>query len=217
MATSLYPSPEDWRDIWIYMILVDRFNNPAAPPAGSVAWDQPYPGGYRGGEPGGVQARLGYLQQLGTKAIWLSPVLKNCSYLETYHGYGIQDFTQIEPRFTADPAATRANPDLGRQELRNLVDAAHARGIYVVLDIVLNHTGDVFAYPGGAATATFCATPYAIEWRDRREIRIPNGLSHPQTRSPMLSSGQPRSSTANTSPARAKPRTLSGTSSTSSS
>jgi glycosidase len=121
-----------------------------------------------------VQSRLGYLQQLGTKAIWLSPVLKNYSYLETYHGYGIQDFTQVEPRFTAGPAATRANPDLGRQELRNLVDAAHARGIYVILDIVLNHTGDVFAYRGGAATVSFSATPYPIEWRDAQ------GDPHPE-------------------------------------
>jgi len=174
MATSLYPSPQDWRDIWMYMILVDRFNNPAAPPAGGVPWDQPYPGDYRGGTLGGVQARLDYLQQLGAKAIWLSPVLKNCSYLKTYHGYGIQDFTVVEPRFTADAAATRANPDLGRQELRSLIDAAHARGMYVILDIVLNHTGDVFAYPGGAATAAFSSTPYTIEWRDAQ------GNPHPE-------------------------------------
>jgi len=174
MAASPYPSPEDWRDIWIYMILVDRFNNPAAPPAGGVPWDQPYPGGYRGGTLGGVEAKLDYLQRLGAKAIWLSPVLKNCSYLQTYHGYGIQDFTEVEPRFTADPVATRANPDLGRQELRSLVDAAHVHGIYVILDIVLNHTGDVFAYPGGAATAAFSLVPYPIEWRDAQ------GNPHPE-------------------------------------
>lgn len=174
MAVSPYPSPADWRDIWIYMILVDRFNNPAGPPAGGVPWDQPYPGGYRGGTLGGVQAKLDYLQQLGAKAIWLSPVLKNCSYLETYHGYGIQDFTQVEPRFTSDPAATRANPDLGRQELHDLVEAAHDRKMFVILDIVLNHTGDVFAYPGDADTAGFSSVPYPVEWRDAQ------GIAHPE-------------------------------------
>ena len=161
MSTGPYSSPQDWRDVWIYMILVDRFNNPAAAPAGTVPWDQPYPDGYRGGKLNGVEAQLDYLAELGAKAIWLSPVLKNCSYLNTYHGYGVQDFTEVEPRFTADPAATDANPDLGRQELRGLVDAAHAHGIYVILDIVLNHTGDVFAYSGDIDIPAFSATPYA--------------------------------------------------------
>jgi glycosidase len=166
------------------MILVDRFNNPAAPPAGGVPWDQPYPTDYRGGTLGGVQAELGYLHQLGVKAIWLSPVLKNCSYLKTYHGYGIQDFTRVEPRFTADPNATRANPDLGRQQLRSLVDAAHALGIYVILDIVLNHTGDVFAYPGGADIVPFSTTPYAIEWRDAQGNPHPEWTEPPPTPDP---------------------------------
>jgi glycosidase len=42
--------------------------------------------------------RLPYLKSLGVGALWLSPVLKNCPYRETYHGYGIQDFLAIEPR-----------------------------------------------------------------------------------------------------------------------
>jgi glycosidase len=51
------------------MILVDRFNNPAATPAGGVPWDQPYPDGYRGGTLGGVEAELDFLAQLGVGAI----------------------------------------------------------------------------------------------------------------------------------------------------
>ena len=73
MAASPYPSPQDWRDIWIYMILVDRFNNPAAPQAGGVPWDQPYSGGYRGGTLGGVEAELDYLQQLGQRRSGFRP------------------------------------------------------------------------------------------------------------------------------------------------
>jgi hypothetical protein len=70
-----FPSPQDWRDRWIYFLLVDRFNNPDAPPA--TRWDQPF-GGFQGGTLEGVRSRLGYLQRLGVGTIWLSPVLQNC-------------------------------------------------------------------------------------------------------------------------------------------
>src|SRR5688500_17979585 len=66
------PAPGDWRDNWIYFLLIDRFNTPAQPPAGT--WNQRYD--FRqGGTFKGVQAQLGYLEQLGVGAIWLSPVL----------------------------------------------------------------------------------------------------------------------------------------------
>jgi glycosidase len=108
-----------------------------------------------------VRAHLDHLTELGVGALWLSPVLKNCPYDEgSYHGYGIQDFLTVEPRICADP--TRAE-----EELRELVDDAHARGLYVILDIVLNHTGDVFAYPGAGSIAPWRDAPYdPIAWRD---------------------------------------------------
>jgi pullulanase/glycogen debranching enzyme len=71
---SPFPSPGDWRDNWIYFLLIDRFNNPAHPPNGS--WNRRFD--FRqGGTFAGIQAQLSYLEQLGAKAIWLSPVLKN--------------------------------------------------------------------------------------------------------------------------------------------
>src|SRR5258708_37837379 len=79
-----FSSPEDWRDCWIYFVLVDRFNNPDAPPR--AAWNQPF-GGFQGGTLEGVRRRLGYLQRLGVGAIWLSPVLQNCPNQDgSYHG-----------------------------------------------------------------------------------------------------------------------------------
>ncbi len=147
-----FPSPADWRDCWIYFLLVDRFNNHDGPPA--ARWDQPF-GGFQGGTLEGVRRRLGYLQRLGVGAIWLSPVLQNCQRQDgSYHGYGIQHFLTVDRRFAFD----KADPD---GELRRLVDEAHARGIYVIMDIVLHHAGDVFAYlldDGSAASAA--------EWRD---------------------------------------------------
>lgn len=164
-----FPSPADWRDQWIYFLLLDRFNNPQAPPR-FAPFDGLH-GVFQGGTFNGVRERLDYLQQLGVGAIWLSPVLKNCqSNPFTYHGYGIQDFLQVDPRFASDPPAASANPQLAENELRALIDAAHARGIYVIFDIVLNHAGDVFEYVfadgSRSAEADWRDTPYPINWRD---------------------------------------------------
>ena len=72
---SPFPSPEDWRDRWIYFIMVDRFNNPGAPPR-HLPWDSEY-GDFQGGTINGIRQQLDYLQKLGAGALWLSPVLKN--------------------------------------------------------------------------------------------------------------------------------------------
>ena len=163
-----FHSPEDWRDQWIYFLMLDRFNNPSAPPR-QLPYDSIY-GGFQGGRLNGVRKQLPYLKDLGVGAIWISPVLKNSQYSQgSYHGYAIQDFLNIEPRFAS-------GPDMVEHELRALVDEAHRLGIYIILDIVLNHTGDVFAYDcqAGDATcqdsegseATYSDTPYAVAWRD---------------------------------------------------
>jgi glycosidase len=160
-----FPSPEDWRDKWIYFLMIDRFNNPQAPPK-HLPWNGEH-GEYQGGTFNGVRSQLDYLQELGVGALWLSPVSKNCQYSPySYHGYGIQDFLQIEPRFASDPAKARKNPQLAEEELIQLVDEAHARGIYVIFDIVLNHAGDVFEYEGYGSTAPWRNYPYVIRWRD---------------------------------------------------
>jgi glycosidase len=173
-----FPSPGDWRDCWIYFLMIDRFANPQAPPNStlarpSVAWDEKY--GFRqGGTFKGVQGRLGYLEELGVKALWLSPVLKNSAPADweyNYHGYGAQDFLNIDERFASD--GTR---ETAERELTELIDEAHARGIYVVLDIVLNHAGRVFDYVQGPHVvasfedpALLAAAPGAepaIQWLD---------------------------------------------------
>jgi glycosidase len=167
-ARAPYASPEDWRDTVMYFLLVDRFNNPAAPPR-VMPYDTPV-NAFQGGTFAGVQAAIPYLQQLGIGAVWLSPVLANCPFsADVYHGYGIHDFLSAEPRFATDPANADA-------ELRALVDALHDAGLHVIFDIVLNHTGDVFAYapnPSDALNtstsgteATFSPTPLPVMWRD---------------------------------------------------
>ena len=159
-----FPSPSDWRDLPIYFLLVDRFDNPGAAPR-RLPFDAEH-GGFQGGKLEGVRRRLGYIANLGARAIWLSPVLKNCQFDDgSYHGYGIQDFLQLDPRFASDPAAARQNPALVEAELRRLVDEAHARGLYVIMDVVLNHAGNVFDYDGFGPAAPFRDRPYPIHWR----------------------------------------------------
>lgn len=178
MIPSPFPSPADWRDVWIYFLLVDRFANPSVPPR-LQPWDGSH-GAFQGGNLLGVQAQLDYLAELGVGAIWLSPVLWNPQWDEgAYHGYGIQDFLSVDPRFTSDPEAARADPSLGAAELRSLVDAAHARGIYVILDVVLNHTGDLFEYVGHGSIAPFTDTPYTIRWRGPDGVPRPEWTEHP--------------------------------------
>jgi glycosidase len=153
-----YPSPVDWRDEILYFLLVDRFSDggeearplldrgnlaaarPSSPDGGPWRWDRWAESGahrWQGGTLQGVASKLGYLKKLGVTTLWLSPVFKQRGHLDTYHGYGIQDFLDVDPRFG------------DRQDLVDLVAAAHAAGIRVILDIIFNHSGANWLYPGG--------------------------------------------------------------------
>jgi glycosidase len=164
-----FASPADWRDQWIYFLMVDRFNNSIAPPR-HQPFDDPNYYDFQGGNLASIQDQLPYIKQLGAGAIWLSPVLANVPLQGgTYHGYGIRDFLHVDSRFARDP-------NHADDELRALVDAAHNLGLYVILDIVLNHTGDVFAYVcdsgetncinNQGSQADFRPDARSIQWRD---------------------------------------------------
>ena len=125
----------DWRDQVIYQIMIDRFDN--GDPNNDLNVAPSIPGRYHGGDWQGVIDKLGYLQDLGVTALWISPVVKNTESdagFASYHGYWTQDFLRPNPHFG----------DL--YKLRELVDAAHARGMLVILDVVTNHIGQLFYY-----------------------------------------------------------------------
>ena len=85
-----------------------------------------------GGDFVGVTSRLDYIQGLGCRAIWISPVFQN-GYNE-YHQYAQKDFTLIDRRMgTLD-------------ELRQLTTEAHKRHMYVFIDFVVNHMGDMLTF-----------------------------------------------------------------------
>jgi glycosidase len=163
-----FPSPADWRDRWIYFLLVDRFDNPAGRPR-----PDEYPCNvYQGGTFAGIKQRLPYLADLGVGALWISPVLMNPGWFVDYWGgYGIMDFLRIEPRFCADPAQARQDPAAADREFRALVDEAHARDMHVILDIVLNHVGNLFNYEGRRDAAPWNhQREYDVFWRDAQGV-----------------------------------------------
>jgi glycosidase len=133
----------------VYFVLPDRFENgDTANDRGGLTgdrlttgFDPTSKGFYHGGDLKGLTARLGYIQGLGATAIWLGPVYKNKPVQggpgqesAGYHGYWITDFTRVDPHFGND------------DDMRAFVDAAHARGMKVYLDIITNHTADVIQY-----------------------------------------------------------------------
>jgi len=168
---EVFPSPGDWRDVFIYFLLVDRFDNnqeniPLYDPnttSSGQNWEQGRV--FQGGNLRGIIRRLDYILGLGANAIWLSPVLKNRTEKDdTYHGYGIQDFLDVDPRFG------------NREDLRELVSEAHARDMYVIMDIIINHTGDNWAYPGDYPYYYWKEAPGPFEFGSWREVDSAAGL-----------------------------------------
>jgi glycosidase len=152
------PSPAAWEDQVLYFLLLDRFSDgnehggyrdnedqtvrtgatplyrPEDP--GRVEYDVWFHagGGWQGGTLQGLRSKLGYLRRLGISALWVSPIFRQVAFEPSYHGYGIQNFLDVDPHFGT------------REEFRDFVRAAHEQGIYVILDIVAHHTGNVFNY-----------------------------------------------------------------------
>ncbi len=138
---DVFPSPRDWRDHFIYQLLIDRFDDAKEHPSydpktGKRGRDPSVACQFQGGKIKGITRRLDYIKGLGCTAVWISPPFKNRQEdCNSCHGYAMQDFLQVDPRFgTID-------------DLRELIREAHKRGMYVILDIVINHTGNNWAYP----------------------------------------------------------------------
>ncbi len=126
------PRGFDARDA-IYLITPDRFAN-GEPGNDTVqgmreAADRADPDGRHGGDLAGMRAGLGYIASLGFTRIWPTPVLENDQPGYSYHGYAITDLYRVDPRMGSN------------EDLRALSREARAKGIGLVMDVVLNHIG----------------------------------------------------------------------------
>lgn len=132
-----------WNSATVYFLLTDRFQNgdPGNDRALGRAQDGALLRSFQGGDLAGVLRKLdeGYFDSLGVDAIWLTPFVEQIhgsvdegtGRTYGYHGYWTRDWTAVEPALGT------------RDDLRALVDAAHRRGIRVLMDAVINHTGPV--------------------------------------------------------------------------
>ena len=130
----------------VYFLLPDRFaksGHESAPHGDRLVtgYDPTDARFYHGGSLRGLMRQLPYIQGLGATALWIAPVFVNKPVQgppghesAAYHGYWITDFMHVDPHFGSDA------------DMHELVNAAHARGMKVYLDIVVNHTADVIRY-----------------------------------------------------------------------
>ena len=138
------PSP-DWRDQVIYFVMTDRFDDgdPSNNDQGAGEYDPRSNAHYNGGDFAGLQRRLDYIAGLGATAVWVTPPVASLWWDGSanyggYHGYWAQNFLQVDRHLgTLD-------------DYKALSHALHSRGMYLVQDIVLNHTGNFFGYAPGS-------------------------------------------------------------------
>ena len=141
MATDVFTSNRtDFRDESIYFMITTRFYD-GDPSNNVLCWDNQeaqmstkdpcWRGDFQG-----VIDKLDYIKALGFTAIWITPVVQNASGYD-YHGYHASDFSKVDCRYQSGDG--KKSGDVMFQEL---IDKAHAKGIKIILDIVLNHTGN---------------------------------------------------------------------------
>ena len=136
-------TPFVWEGANVYFLLTDRFNN------GNTSNDTNFERnkktaklrGFEGGDIIGITKKIeeGYFDKLGINAIWFTPIVEQIhdgvdegtGLTYGFHGYWTRDWTNLDPNFGT------------KEDLRMLVDKAHAHGIRIILDGVINHTGPV--------------------------------------------------------------------------
>ncbi|HHT0404463.1 TPA: alpha-amylase [Raoultella ornithinolytica] len=142
-AETTADAPFNWHNATVYFVLTDRFVN------GNPANDNSYGrhkdgmqeiGTFHGGDLQGLTSKLDYLKELGVNALWISSPLEQIHGWVgggtkgdfphyAYHGYYAQDWTKLDANMGTE------------EDLRRLVDEAHKRGIRILFDVVMNHTG----------------------------------------------------------------------------
>jgi len=142
--------PFIWENATLYFLLTDRFynadiKNDFVHPVVPAAYR-----GYMGGDIKGITKKIkeGYFDKLGIDVIWMTPLVENISvgvdegsgFSYGFHGYWTKDWTKTDARLGTD------------SDIKEMVSAAHKKGIRILMDAVVNHTGPV--------------TPFDVKWPD---------------------------------------------------
>ncbi|MDO4510621.1 MAG: alpha-amylase family glycosyl hydrolase [Bacteroidales bacterium] len=132
MQAAFVGGRTDFRDESIYFVMTTRFYD-GDPSNNAQCWDAP---ASMHGDPAwrgdfkGLIEKLDYIKALGFTAIWITPVVENASGFD-YHGYHASNFSKVDHRYESEDVS-----------FQTLIDEAHARGMKIILDIVLNHCGN---------------------------------------------------------------------------
>jgi len=156
-------NPEFWQSQSIYQVITDRFfdgdssNNNAEGnynPSGSSGTS------VHGGDFRGLEKKLDYIKSLGATAIWISPVVLNAN--GEFHGYAGRDFYQVAPHWGS------------LTDLQHFTAAAHARGLLVINDIIVNHGGDLIgSSDSGYASFKYPPDGYRLRYWTSKQYAAP--------------------------------------------
>ena len=142
----------------LYMLMPDRFasgrsDNDQVKGMRAYKNDRTQPSLRHGGDLEGIRQHLDYFKELGVTALWFTPVLENDSpdhgTQSTYHGYATTNYYRVDPRFGSN------------EEYRQLCDAAHEKGLKIVMDMIFNHSGFEHPWVADMPTKDWFNTP---EW-----------------------------------------------------
>ena len=165
-STSFVGGRTDFRDETIYFAMTTRFydgdtgNN-------TYCWDGNHAGNVANQDPEwrgdfkGLIEKLDYIKALGFTAIWITPVVQNASGYD-YHGYHAMDMSHVDKRLESEDV-----------KFQDLIDAAHARGMKIILDIVLNHTGNF----GEENLCKLFDRDYSVPQSDLSQCMVPFTIS----------------------------------------
>lgn len=162
-VASFVGDRNDFRDETIYFVMTTRFYD-GDPDNNTQCWDNQ---DRNEGDPAwrgdfkGLIEKLDYIKALGFTTVWITPIVENASGYD-YHGYHAVNFSKVDHRYESEDVA-----------FQDLIEAAHDRGMKIVLDIVLNHTGNfgeenlckLFTRDWSANQATIdeCMIPYTVK------------------------------------------------------
>ena len=139
VTAAPHDNSEDFREETIYFLMTTRFYDGDSSNNAYSDHDYDEPHNDKNNDPSwrgdfkGLIEKLDYIKALGFSAIWITPVVENRSGYD-YHGYHAYNFSEVDSRYTSDGRN-------GMDAYQELINACHEKGLKIIQDIVLNHTG----------------------------------------------------------------------------
>ncbi len=156
-------TPGFWEGQSIYQVITDRYFDGDA--SNNNADGNYAPAGHsgtsvHGGDFKGLEQKLDYIKSLGATAIWISPVVLNAN--GEFHGYAGRDFYKVDPHWGS------------LADLQHFIQAAHARGLLVIDDIIVNHGGDlIYSTDSGYGNFLYPPSGYNLRYRNSSKTYPP--------------------------------------------